>query len=231
VLAICSESIAFLARLATHRILDLSALPVALMLSYAVTASDRALQARWRRRYIQKRLSRHVPSELAEAIWQRRDQLLPGGRLSSQDLPATVLFAEMRGFMRRTDPRNAGMFIESVRDYRDTMARLIMDHGGMVEGYFGDALKATFGVPFSRERSHEIGQDASKAVACALAMGEALQTLNRRWRDRGAFRYCHADRGGDRRCDNCVHRGRALTQVCDDGRRGSICRTINVCLA
>jgi hypothetical protein len=55
----------------------------------------------------------------------------------------------------------------------------------VVEGYFGDALKATFGVPFARERSDEIGQDASKAVACALAMGEALQVLNRQWDDRG----------------------------------------------
>lgn len=186
VVALYCEVIAFLASLAAHRILDLSAMPTALLLGHAMTVSDGVFLAGWRCRYIQKRLSRHVPSDLAEAIWQRRDQFLRGGRLSSQDLPATILFAEMRGFTRHAETRHADRFMEWVSTYRDTMARLIMDHGGMVEGYFGDALKATFGVPFARERSDEIGQDASKAVACALAMGEALQALNRQWHDRGA---------------------------------------------
>jgi class 3 adenylate cyclase len=186
VLAICSESIAFLAGLAAHQLPGLSALPAALLLGHAITVSDGVFRARWRRRYIQKRLSRHVPSDLAEAIWQRRDQFLRGGRLSSQDLPATILFAEMRGFTLHAETRNAERFMEWVSTYRDTMARLVIDHGGVVEGYFGDALKATFGVPFARERSDEIGHDASKAVACALAMGEALQVLNRQWDDRGA---------------------------------------------
>jgi class 3 adenylate cyclase len=186
VLALGYEAIAFLAGLAAHQIPVLSAIPAALLLGHAITVSDGVFRARWRRRYIQKRLSRHVPSDLAEAIWQRRDQFLRGGRLSSQDLPATILFAEMRGFTLHAATRNADRFMEWVSTYRDTMARLVIDHGGAVEGYFGDALKATFGVPLARERSDEIGQDASKAVACALAMGEALQVLNRQWDDRGA---------------------------------------------
>ena len=186
VLAICCESIAFLAGLAAHQIPGLSAMPAALLLGHAITVSDGVFRTRWRRRYIQKRLSRHVPSDLAEAIWQRRDQFLRGGRLSSQNLPATILFSEMRGFTLHAEARNADRFMEWVSTYRDTMARLVIDHGGAVEGYFGDALKATFGVPFARERSDEIGQDASQAVACALAMGEALQVLNRQWDDRGA---------------------------------------------
>ena len=185
-LTMCYEVIAFLASLAAHRVLELSAVPAALALGHAITVSDSALRARWRRRYIQKRFARHVPSDLAEAIWQHRNQFLRGGRLSSQKLPATMLFAEMRGFTLHKATSNAEMLMEWVRTYRDTMARLVIDHGGMVEGYFGDALKATFGVPFARERSDEIGEDASKAVACALAMGEALQVLNRQWHDRGA---------------------------------------------
>lgn len=186
VLAIGYAVIAFLTALAAHRVLGLNAIPAALLVGHVVTVSDGALRARWRRRYIRKRFARHVPSDLAEAIWQHRNQFLAGGRLSSQELPATTLFAEMCGFTRHEATRNAEMLMECVRTYRDTMARLVIDHGGMVEGYFGDALKATFGVPFARERSDEIGQDASRAVSCALAMGEALQVLNRQWRDRGA---------------------------------------------
>lgn len=185
-LAVCYEVIAFLASLATHRLFDLSALPAAFLLGHAITISDGVFRARWRRQYIQKRLSRHVPSDLAEAIWHRRDQFLRGGRLSSQDLPATILFAEMRGFTRHAGTPNAETLMEWVRHYRETMARLIIEYGGVVEGHYGDVLKVTFGVPIARERSDEVGQDASKAVSCALAMGEALQVLNRQWEDRGA---------------------------------------------
>ncbi|HEX5645711.1 MAG TPA: adenylate/guanylate cyclase domain-containing protein [Nitrospira sp.] len=211
-LLLCYEAMAFLASLAAHRILDLSAMPAALILGHAMTVSDHALRARWRRRYIRMRFARHVPSDLAEAIWQRRDQFLRGGRLSSQELPATVLFAEMRGFTLQAETRNAEILMEWVRDYRETMARLIMDHGGVVEGYFGDVLKATFGVPFARERSDEVGQDASNAVACALAMGEALQVLNRRWHDREAPEIVM--RVGAATGDVtavCIRRGRSLT--------------------
>lgn len=183
-LAMYYEVIAFLASHAANRILDLGAMPAALVLGYAITVSNDTLQASWRHRSILKSFARRVPSDLAKAIWQHRDQFVQGGQLSSQKLSATVLFAEMRGFPPQTDPRNAGMLMEWLCDYRETMARLVMDHGGMVEGFFGDALKATFGVPFARERADQIGQDASRAVACALTMGEALQTVNRRWHDR-----------------------------------------------
>jgi class 3 adenylate cyclase len=139
------------------------------------------VRARRRRWFVQQLLSRHVHPDLAEAIWRRREQFLPGGRLHSQKLTATVLFAEMRGFAARAKTVDAGVVMEWTSDYMETMARVIVDHGGVVDGYFGDALKANFGVPFARLKSDDIVQDASQAVACALAMGEMLQGLNRRW--------------------------------------------------
>ena len=67
VLALCYEVIAFLAGLVTHRVLDLSATPAALLLGHAITLSDGTLWARWRRLFIEKRISRHVPSEIGRA--------------------------------------------------------------------------------------------------------------------------------------------------------------------
>jgi class 3 adenylate cyclase len=80
---------------------------------------------------------------------------------------------------------DVGVVTKWMTDYLDTMARIVVDHRGIVEQCFGDALKANFGVPFPRANSDEIRADASQAVACAVAMGEALQVLNRRWQDRG----------------------------------------------
>jgi class 3 adenylate cyclase len=80
---------------------------------------------------------------------------------------------------------DAQVTMQRTSDYMETMSRLIVAHRGVVEEYFGDALKATFGVPFARLTPEETAQDASQAVACALAMGKALQGLNRGWHARG----------------------------------------------
>jgi adenylate cyclase len=163
----------------------LSIVPLALVLGYGIVEAEAAVHARRRTRFVQQLFSRHVPSHLAEAIWRRREQFLPGGPLHSQKLMATILFADMRGFTARAKILDAKVMMEWTTDYVESMARLIVEHGGVVDEYFGDALKANFGVPFARASSPEVARDASQAAACALAMGETLQGLNRRWQDRG----------------------------------------------
>lgn len=171
--------------LATHWVLPLSAGVFALAVGYGVMAADSVVLARKQRRFVGQVFSRYVPADLADRIWQRRKQILPGGGLCSQKLSATVLFAEMKGFAPQWGVCDTGIITKWSSDYLDTMARLVVDHRGVVEQCFGDALKANFGVPFARAHSDEIQADASQAVACAVAMGEALQVLNRRWQGRG----------------------------------------------
>jgi class 3 adenylate cyclase len=60
-----------------------------------------------------------------------------------------------------------------------------MQHGGIIDEYTGDGLKADFGVPIPRTTEAAIRQDALNAVRCALAMAEDIRRLNVRWRERG----------------------------------------------
>ena len=69
--------------------------------------------------------------------------------------------------------------------YMDRMAGLVMQHGGVIDDYFGDAIKANFGVPVARDTAHAIDEDARHAVRCALAMGVALVQMNRDWEAAG----------------------------------------------
>jgi class 3 adenylate cyclase len=184
-LAACYGLLILVTFLATHRVLELGAVPLALTLGYGVTAAEAVVQTRQQRVFVRQLFSRHVPADLAQAIWRHREQFLPGGRLHSQKVTATVLFADMRGFTALSEAVDAKTLMEWVNEYIEAMARLIMEHGGVVDEYFGDALKANFGVPFARANSDEITRDASQGVTCALAMGETLQALNRRWHDRG----------------------------------------------
>jgi adenylate cyclase len=62
------------------------------------------------------------------------------------------------------------------------MAKLVMEHGGVIDDYFGDSIKANFGVPLPRTGEDAISRDAVAAVNCALAMESELKSLNALWR-------------------------------------------------
>ena len=76
--------------------------------------------------------------------------------------------------------------MEWIGEYMNAMARLVEQHGGMVNDFIGDGLMANFGVPVARTSEESIDADATNAVNCALAMGRELARLNVRWRERGS---------------------------------------------
>ena len=65
------------------------------------------------------------------------------------------------------------------------MAEEVSRAGGVVDDYFGDGMKANFGVPVPRTRDEDIAQDARNAVSSALGMAQALEALNHSYRERG----------------------------------------------
>jgi len=74
--------------------------------------------------------------------------------------------------------------IDWLNTYHEAMAQLVMKHGGIVDEYSGDGLKADFGVPVPRTTEAEISQDAVNAVNCALAMKREIKRLNASWQER-----------------------------------------------
>jgi len=60
----------------------------------------------------------------------------------------------------------------------DRMTQVTEEHGGFVDDYAGDGIKASFGAPITRASSAQVAQDACRAVRCALAMGRTLEELN-----------------------------------------------------
>jgi adenylate cyclase len=62
---------------------------------------------------------------------------------------------------------------------------MIMEHGGVIDDYLGDGIKANFGVPFPRTTEAEICQDAINAVDCALAMEHEMVRLNAEMQEHG----------------------------------------------
>jgi adenylate cyclase len=128
--------------------------------------------------------SKHVSQEVAEVIWKERDQFLDGGRPRSQVLICTVMFTDLEGFTAVAEKLDPQTLIDWLNTYLETMAQLVTEHGGIVDDYAGDGLKANFGVPLSRTTEAGITQDAVNAVNCALAMEREIKRLNTCWQER-----------------------------------------------
>jgi adenylate cyclase len=129
--------------------------------------------------------SRHVSPEVAATIWRQRDQFWDGGRPRSQELMVTVLFTDLEGFTPIAEKLDPQGLMDWMNEYIETMAQLVMKHGGVVDDYYGDAIKANFGVPLPRASDAEIKQDAINAVNCALAMEAEMRRLHAVWKQEG----------------------------------------------
>jgi adenylate cyclase len=130
--------------------------------------------------------SRYMARDLAADVWQRRHEFLEsGGRPRPQKLVATVLFSDIKGFTAVAEKLDAAGLMEWLNAYMEAMAGLVMQHGGVVDKFIGDAVMAVFGVPVARADEAGIARDAEAAVRCALAMRAALAGFNARWAERG----------------------------------------------
>lgn len=128
---------------------------------------------------------RHVSDEVAEEMWRERAQFLSGNRPRPQLLTATVMFADIRGFTSISERLAPETLFDWLNEYMEAISKIVSAHRGMINKYIGDAIMAVFGTPVPRTTEAEIAQDAVRATDCALAMWDALKTLNADFAKRG----------------------------------------------
>jgi class 3 adenylate cyclase/DNA-binding NarL/FixJ family response regulator len=123
-------------------------------------------------------LSRLLPGGIAEKL--RRE----GGRIGeTEKLDVTVLMADIRGYSgiaERVDPSHLAGQLNA---HRAEMNRAVLDSGGTVMQFVGDAVMAVFGAPVAQDKH------ADHALRAALAMFERQAEVNHRWEAEGLPRF------------------------------------------
>lgn len=131
---------------------------------------------------------------LHEAIVNREEQgeslsrLLPGGVAEllkeqghevgeTDELDVSVLMSDIRGYSGIAERADPSALARQLNVHRAEMNRAILNVGGTVMQFVGDAVMAVFGAPVPME-GH-----AAQAVQAALAMHMAQAAVNVRWRD------------------------------------------------
>ena len=144
------------------------------LLSTAISKMERD-----QRKLLMDLFSKHVSPEVAHLIWQQRDQFFHEGRLRTQKQVVTALFADLEGFTPIAESLAPPQLMDWLNGYMEAMATVVMKNQGVVDDYYGDAIKANFGVPFARTTESEIRQDAQNAVMSALQMRSEIIRLNK----------------------------------------------------
>ena len=90
----------------------------------------------------------------------------------------TVLLTDLRGFTSISEQHDGPALLDMLNRYLVRMTEIAVSHGGTIDKFMGDAVMVLFGAPVSH------GDDAFRAVHCAVDMQRALLEMNRENRDR-----------------------------------------------
>jgi len=114
-------------------------------------------------------MARYMSKEVA-------DQLLAAGEseLGGKVQHVSILFSDVRSFTSIAESLGARETVSMLNEYFEDMVDVILNNGGILDKYIGDAIMALFGAPFSGEH------DADNAVKVANDMLVALRALNER---------------------------------------------------
>ncbi len=138
------------------------------------------------RQEIRGLFSRFLRPAVADEIWRRRDEFIGAdGRPASHRVELTTLMSDIRGFSTAAEKLEPEKLMQWINEYLNAMASVVEDHGGVVDDYAGDGIKANFGFPVAPKDDSEVSDYAVRAVNCALAMGDEIQRLNAEWVQRG----------------------------------------------
>ena len=92
-------------------------------------------------------------------------------KLGGERREITILFSDVRNFTTISEGLDPAKLVSLMNEYFTCMTDIIMEEGGMVDKYIGDAIMAIFGAP-AEQADH-----AEKACRAALRMFSALAEL------------------------------------------------------
>ena len=122
-----------------------------------------------------EKIARFLPRNLADMIISgEHEDFLKGHRRDIR-----VVFIDLRGFtafVEKTDPEDV---MAILREYQTVMGHLVSEYGGTLERFVGDAVMVYFNDPLP------CPHHAQQAVKMAIAMRQAISSLQEGWQQRG----------------------------------------------
>ena len=122
---------------------------------------------------IRQTFGRYLSDEVVANLLESQDGLKLGGQRQT----VTILTSDLRGFTALSELSQPEDVVNILNIYLATMLDVILSYQGTIDKFLGDGILVIFGAPTAK------GDDAKRAVACALAMQLAMTEVNQKIKD------------------------------------------------
>jgi class 3 adenylate cyclase/HAMP domain-containing protein len=117
---------------------------------------------------------KYVPKDVIENVFRNPESMLVG-----ENRVLAILFSDIRSFTTISEGFMPDELVGALNRYFEIMVEIIMNRGGVIDKYIGDAIMAFFGAPVKHK------DDALQALWAAIEMQEALTEFNREQQQAG----------------------------------------------
>jgi adenylate cyclase len=124
---------------------------------------------------MRKTFGRYLTDEVVANLLETPSGLQLGGERRK----VTVLMSDVRGFSALSEWLPPEQVVALLNQYLGVMADVVDQYKGTINEFIGDGIFVMFGAPVSRP------DDAQRAIACAIAMQQAMSTVNEKNRQNG----------------------------------------------
>jgi ABC-type glycerol-3-phosphate transport system substrate-binding protein/class 3 adenylate cyclase len=120
------------------------------------------------RDFVRDTFGRYLTPQLASTLLDDPEALQLGGSLRQ----VTILMSDLRGFTSLSERMGPQATVSLLNRYLGRMTEIIVEEGGTIDEFLGDAILVLFGAPVGAP------DDAERALRCARRMQEAMAEVN-----------------------------------------------------
>ncbi|MGJ3649558.1 CHASE2 domain-containing protein [Sphingomonas sp. GlSt437] len=132
-------------------------------LAFAAAGSAARAVGAEQRRFAQSALGKYLPRDIARRIIDEPERLA----LHGERREIFVLFSDLEGFTKLSHALPPETVASLLNRYLDLLSNVVLDHGGTIDKFVGDAVVAFWGAPIAR------ADDGANAARAAYAMWRA----------------------------------------------------------
>ncbi|HUI29853.1 MAG TPA: adenylate/guanylate cyclase domain-containing protein [Candidatus Acidoferrales bacterium] len=101
-----------------------------------------------RRRELRRVFNRYMSPRVVDEILTHPNELELGGK----EMEATVFFSDIKNFTGLSEKMSPREVVANLNNYFTLTCDIVLDHGGMLDKYIGDAIMAVFGAPLQSDK-------------------------------------------------------------------------------
>jgi len=132
-----------------------------------VFISVQDITGRKRAEFLEDMFGRYLSQSVMNTMIANPDSI----RLGGEKRQVTIMMSDLRGFTAISERMEPEQVVDMLNNYFEIMVDIIRTYDGTIIEIVGDALLVLFGAP------HETDERVQKAIACAIAMQNAMTSV------------------------------------------------------